>query len=180
MKAAVVTSFTEPLRVEERDVPAVGPEQVLVRIETSGLCHTDIHAARGDWPVKPSLPFVPGHEGIGVVAAKGDLVDHLRIGDRVAIAWLAQACGRCEGEHPTPRRQDRCARRRRRSSPQRWRRCRRPTSAWGVLRWSPLATPDAPERPVRWPCTSVWATASRCSCATTSPTSRCSCAPDCS
>lgn len=96
MKAAVVTSFTEPLRVEERDVPAVGPEQVLVRIETSGLCHTDIHAARGDWPVKPSLPFVPGHEGIGVVAAKGDLVDHLRVGDRVAIAWLAQACGRCD------------------------------------------------------------------------------------
>ncbi|KUP97100.1 alcohol dehydrogenase AdhP [Thermobifida cellulosilytica] len=95
MKAAVVHSFTEPLRIEERDLPAVGPEQVLVRIETSGLCHTDIHAARGDWPVKPSLPFVPGHEGIGIVEQKGERVGHLRIGDRVAIAWLAQACGRC-------------------------------------------------------------------------------------
>lgn len=95
MKAAVVHSFTERLTVEERPVPTPAPHQVLVRMETSGLCHTDIHAARGDWPVKPTPPFVPGHEGIGVVEAVGDQVSHLSAGDRVAIPWLGEACGHC-------------------------------------------------------------------------------------
>lgn len=96
MKAAVVRSFTEPLSVEERPVPTPAPHQVQVRMEASGLCHTDIHAARGDWPVKPAPPFVPGHEGIGVVEAVGDQVKHLSAGDRVAIPWLGEACGHCD------------------------------------------------------------------------------------
>ncbi|AMM12394.1 MULTISPECIES: alcohol dehydrogenase AdhP [Streptomyces] len=96
MKAAVVRSFTEPLVVEEREVPEPAGHQVLVRMETSGLCHTDIHAAHGDWPIKPSPPFVPGHEGIGVVEARGDQVDHVQVGQRVAIPWLGEACGHCE------------------------------------------------------------------------------------
>ena len=57
MKAAVVTSFTAPLEIQERDIPEPGPGEVLVHLETSGLCHTDIHAAHGDWPVKPTLPL---------------------------------------------------------------------------------------------------------------------------
>jgi propanol-preferring alcohol dehydrogenase len=68
---------------------------VLVRIEASGLCHTDIHAAHGDWPVKPTPPFVPGHEGVGIVEAIGEGVTHRTVGDRVAIPWLGHACGRC-------------------------------------------------------------------------------------
>jgi len=96
MKAAVVTSFTEPLTVEERAVPDPGPGQVLVRIEASGLCHTDIHAAHGDWPVKPTPPFVPGHEGVGIVEAVGDGVRHRAVGDRVALPWLGHACGHCD------------------------------------------------------------------------------------
>ena len=48
-------------------IPEPGPGQVLVRIEACGLCHTDIHAAHGDWPVKPTPPFIPGHEGVGIV-----------------------------------------------------------------------------------------------------------------
>lgn len=96
MKAAVVRDFAEPLVVEERPVPAPGRGQVLVRIEASGLCHTDIHAAHGDWPVKPTPPFVPGHEGVGIVEALGPGVEHLEIGTRVALPWLGYACGRCE------------------------------------------------------------------------------------
>ena len=96
MKAAVVHDFASPLVVEERPIPTPGPGQVLVRIEASGLCHTDIHAAHGDWPVKPSLPFVPGHEGVGIVAALGPGVEHLEVGTRVALPWLGSACGRCE------------------------------------------------------------------------------------
>jgi propanol-preferring alcohol dehydrogenase len=95
MKAAVVTSFTEPLEIQDRPIPTPGPGQVLVRIEASGLCHTDIHAAHGDWPVKPTPPFVPGHEGVGVVEALGDGVTNRSVGDRVAMPWLGHACGHC-------------------------------------------------------------------------------------
>jgi len=96
MKAAVVTDFHTPLQVQELPVPTPGPNQALVRIEASGVCHTDIHAAHGDWPVKPSLPFTPGHEGVGIIEALGEGEHGRRVGERVAIAWLASACGRCE------------------------------------------------------------------------------------
>jgi len=96
MKAAVVTGFTEPLQIQDREVPEPGPGQVLVRIEASGLCHTDIHAAHGDWPVKPTPPFVPGHEGVGIVEALGDGVAHRAVGERVALPWLGHACGHCD------------------------------------------------------------------------------------
>ncbi|HSP39333.1 MAG TPA: zinc-dependent alcohol dehydrogenase [Frankiaceae bacterium] len=95
MRAAVVSSFSEPLSIEERSVPQPTAGQVVVRIEASGLCHTDIHAARGDWPVQPTPPFVPGHEGVGLIEAVGDGVPPERIGTRVAIAWLGSACGVC-------------------------------------------------------------------------------------
>lgn len=96
MRAAVVTSFTEPLEIQERPVPRPGPGQVLVRIEASGLCHTDIHAAHGDWPVKPTPPFVPGHEGVGIIEAVGAGVTQRAAGDRVALPWLGHACGHCD------------------------------------------------------------------------------------
>ena len=96
MKAAVVRSFTEPLAIEDVAIPVPGYGQVVVKIETSGLCHTDIHAAHGDWPVKPNPPFIPGHEGVGLVDRIGEGVKHLKEGDRVAIPWLGSACGFCE------------------------------------------------------------------------------------
>lgn len=96
MKAAVVERFGEPLVVREVPVPAPGPGQALMQIEASGVCHTDLHAADGDWPVKPTLPFIPGHEGAGRVVALGFGVTHLKIGDRVGIAWLHSACGHCD------------------------------------------------------------------------------------
>jgi len=96
MKAAVVTSFTQPLELQDRPIPAPGPGQVLVRVEACGLCHTDIHAAHGDWPVKPTPPFVPGHEGVGVVEQVGTGVTARQVGDRVAMPWLGHACGRCD------------------------------------------------------------------------------------
>ncbi|KAA9110959.1 alcohol dehydrogenase AdhP [Microbacterium rhizomatis] len=95
MKSAVVTSFTAPLEIQQRDIPQPGAGQILVRLETSGLCHTDIHAAHGDWPVKPTPPFVPGHEGVGIVEKLGDGVIERTVGERVAIPWLGYACGEC-------------------------------------------------------------------------------------
>ncbi|WP_375431846.1 alcohol dehydrogenase AdhP [uncultured Friedmanniella sp.] len=95
MKAAVVTEFARPLEVVQREIPKPAAGQVLVRLECCGLCHTDIHAAGGDWPVTPTLPFVPGHEGVGIVEQLGDGVTSRTLGERVAIAWLGEACGDC-------------------------------------------------------------------------------------
>jgi propanol-preferring alcohol dehydrogenase len=96
MRAAIVTGFDRPLEIADRPVPEPAPGQVLVRIEASGLCHTDIHAAHGDWPVKPTPPFTPGHEGVGIIERVGDGVTGRRAGERVAIPWLGYACGTCE------------------------------------------------------------------------------------
>lgn len=96
MKAAVVHAFGQPLQIEEVPVPDVPPGQVLVQVVASGVCHTDLHAADGDWPVKPSLPFIPGHEGAGYVAAVGAGVKGIKEGDRVGVPWLHTACGHCE------------------------------------------------------------------------------------
>jgi propanol-preferring alcohol dehydrogenase len=96
MKAAVVRAFGKPLTIEELPVPSPGPGEVLVKIMATGVCHTDLHAADGDWPVKPTPPFVPGHEGAGIVAALGAGVTNLKEGDAVGIAWLHDACGSCE------------------------------------------------------------------------------------
>jgi alcohol dehydrogenase, propanol-preferring len=71
MHAAVVEQFGKPLALLERNISTPGPGQILVKTEACGVCHTDLHAAYGDWPVRPTLPFVPGHEAIGLVAAMG-------------------------------------------------------------------------------------------------------------
>ncbi len=96
MHAAVVVAFGKPLEFREYDVPTPGPGQILVKTEACGVCHTDLHAANGDWPVKPNPPFTPGHEGIGLVAAIGAGVRTVKEGDRVGVPWLYSACGHCE------------------------------------------------------------------------------------
>jgi propanol-preferring alcohol dehydrogenase len=96
MKAAVVRAFGTKLTIEDVPIPTPGPGEVLVHIVATGVCHTDLHAADGDWPVKPTPPFIPGHEGAGIVAAVGPGVTSLKEGDPVGIAWLHDACGACE------------------------------------------------------------------------------------
>lgn len=96
MKAAVVHKFGAPLMIEDVPVPTPGPGQVLVKVVASGVCHTDLHAADGDWPVKPKLPLIPGHEGVGPVAALGAGVTDIKEGDLVGVPWLHDACGQCE------------------------------------------------------------------------------------
>ena len=96
MKAAVVRAFGQPLSIEDVPVPRPGRGEVLIRVIASGVCHTDLHAADGDWPVKPTLPFIPGHEAVGDVVELGPDVVGLDLGDRVGVPWLYDACGRCE------------------------------------------------------------------------------------
>ena len=96
MKAAVVHEFAAPLSIDQIPVPTPGPNEALVKVRYTGVCHTDLHAAHGDWPVKPTPPFVPGHEGVGEVVAVGDQVTRVKVGDTVGNAWLYSACGECE------------------------------------------------------------------------------------
>src|SRR6516162_387564 len=95
MKAAFVREFGKPLTIEEVPIPQPGTGQVLVKVHACGVCGTDLHAASGDWPVKPKPPLIPGHEGVGHIAAIGPGVTHLREGDRVGVPWLHTACGHC-------------------------------------------------------------------------------------
>lgn len=96
MQAAVVRAFGTELSIDDVPMPAPGPGQALVKLVTSGVCHTDLHAAEGDWPIKPSPPFIPGHEGVGTVVALGEGVTGLRLGQLVGNAWLFSACGECQ------------------------------------------------------------------------------------
>jgi propanol-preferring alcohol dehydrogenase len=101
-RAAVVHKFGDQLTIEQVELPELKSGQVRVKVEVCGLCHTDIHAANGDWPIKPEPPFIPGHEGVGIVtelfpgeAPVGDLIHKVAVGDRVAMPWLGYACGNC-------------------------------------------------------------------------------------
>ncbi|MDN5566817.1 MAG: alcohol dehydrogenase AdhP [Psychrobacter sp.] len=95
MKAAVLHEFNQPLQIEEVDIPTPGAGEIVVKMQASGVCHTDLHVIEGDWPVKPSPPFIPGHEGVGLITAVGAGVTHVKEGDRVGVPWLYSACGHC-------------------------------------------------------------------------------------
>ena len=95
-RGAVAHALKEPLCIEEVTFADPGPDEILVRMSASGVCHTDLHAIAGDWALKPKLPFIPGHEGVGVVAKAGRNVRDLKEGDRVGLPWLHSACGVCE------------------------------------------------------------------------------------
>jgi propanol-preferring alcohol dehydrogenase len=74
------------------------PGECLVRLHCTGVCHTDLHASLGDWPIPPSVPLVGGHEGVGEVVAigKNTMGSPVKVGDRVGIKWVAYSCLNCE------------------------------------------------------------------------------------
>lgn len=96
MKAAVIREFGAKLRIEEVEVKRPGRNEILVKVIASGVCHTDLHAVEGDWPVKPKMPLIPGHEGVGYVVAVGPDVKNVKEGDAVGVPWLYSACGGCD------------------------------------------------------------------------------------
>jgi len=96
MKAAVIREFGAKLRIEDVEVKRPGRNEILVKVIASGVCHTDLHAIEGDWPVKPKMPLIPGHEGVGYVVAVGPDVKNVKEGDAVGVPWLYSACGGCD------------------------------------------------------------------------------------
>lgn len=95
MKAAQLREFGKPLRIVELEKPEPGYGDVVVKVEASGVCHSDIHTARGERQVKPGLPLVLGHEVVGIVERVGPGVREVIEGDRVAVPWIHSACGAC-------------------------------------------------------------------------------------
>jgi alcohol dehydrogenase, propanol-preferring len=99
MKAAVMHELKKPLVVEEVPRPQPGENEVLIKIEASGVCHSDLHVIEGDWKqfggiVKP--PLIVGHEVAGKVVEVGPGVRELKVGDRVGVPWIYWTCGQCE------------------------------------------------------------------------------------
>lgn len=94
--AQVIEKTGGPIDYKQIPVAKPGPDEVLVNIKYSGVCHTDLHAVNGDWPLATKLPLVGGHEGAGVVVAKGELVKDVEIGDHAGIKWLNGSCLACD------------------------------------------------------------------------------------
>jgi alcohol dehydrogenase, propanol-preferring len=99
MKAAIIREYKQPLQIEETDVPVPGPDEVLIKVQACGVCHSDLHIAEGDWKHMLRImksPLIPGHEVVGTIEKRGEAVEHLQIGDRVGVAWTHWTCGECE------------------------------------------------------------------------------------
>ncbi|PKS04915.1 hypothetical protein jhhlp_008280 [Lomentospora prolificans] len=93
--AQVLEKTGGPITYKKIPVQKPGPDEVLINVKYSGVCHTDLHAVMGDWPLDTKLPLVGGHEGAGVVVAKGELVEEIEIGDYAGIKWLNGSCLNC-------------------------------------------------------------------------------------
>ncbi len=99
MKAAIVHEYGKPLQIEDVDVPTPDSDEVLIRVEACGVCHSDLHLAEGDWKSLYKIikhPLIPGHEIIGEVVERGEDVKEIQKGDRVGVAWVYWTCGECE------------------------------------------------------------------------------------
>jgi alcohol dehydrogenase, propanol-preferring len=99
MKAAVLREFKTPLSIEQLERPIPGADEVLIRVEACGACHSDVHLADGDWSQLAAIvkrPLILGHEIAGRVVEKGAAVRDLRVGDRVGVPWIHWTCGNCE------------------------------------------------------------------------------------
>ncbi|ODH48601.1 alcohol dehydrogenase 1 [Paracoccidioides brasiliensis] len=94
--AQVADKVGGPVQYRQIAVPKPGADEVLVNIKYSGVCHTDLHAMKGDWPLDVKMPLVGGHEGAGVVVARGQLVTDVEIGDHVGIKWINGSCLSCD------------------------------------------------------------------------------------
>ncbi|KAH8899689.1 dehydrogenase-like protein [Thozetella sp. PMI_491] len=93
--AQVVEKTGGPVVYKKIPVATPGPDEVLINVKYSGVCHTDLHAMLGDWPLATKLPLVGGHEGAGVVVALGSLVKDIQIGDYAGVKWINGACLAC-------------------------------------------------------------------------------------
>jgi alcohol dehydrogenase, propanol-preferring len=99
MRAAMLREIGKPITMEDVATPAPGAGEILIKVEACGVCHSDLHLADGDWDLlRPitKVPLILGHEVAGTVAALGEGVTQLKVGDRVGVPWIFWTCGECE------------------------------------------------------------------------------------
>lgn len=94
MRAMILEAIRSPLRLVELPLPVYGAEDVLIKVSACGVCRTDLHILDGELPGL-TLPLIPGHEIVGIVAAKGEQAGQFSIGQRVGVPWLGHTCGHC-------------------------------------------------------------------------------------
>lgn len=95
VNARAVFGLNEPFKATTIERREVGPKDVLIEIKYAGICHSDIHHARGEWQAE-TFPLVPGHEIAGIVAEVGSEVTKHKVGDRVGVGCMVNSCGKCE------------------------------------------------------------------------------------
>jgi 2-desacetyl-2-hydroxyethyl bacteriochlorophyllide A dehydrogenase len=93
VKAVRLIEPRQPLKMQEVEIPSIGPQDVLVRVKAAGICHSDVHYRTGISPVNP-LPMTLGHEVSGLIEKTGSGVTHLKPGDRVSLHYMV-TCGHC-------------------------------------------------------------------------------------
>lgn len=99
MRAVVLSEFKTPLIVRDVEIPKPGEEEVLIKVEVCGVCHSDLHVADGDWKQLAGIvkrPLILGHEIVGRVVEVGSGSRNVSIGDRVGVPWIHWTCGQCE------------------------------------------------------------------------------------
>ncbi|KAK7684005.1 alcohol dehydrogenase [Cerrena zonata] len=95
-KAVIFEKNGGELQYKDIAVPTPKSNEILINVKYSGVCHTDLHAWKGDWPLDTKLPLVGGHEGAGVVVGLGENVKGWKLGDLAGIKWLNGSCMSCE------------------------------------------------------------------------------------
>jgi propanol-preferring alcohol dehydrogenase len=97
MRAALLEQYGQPLRLASLPEPEPGPRQILIRLQASGVCHSDVQIWQGTTRAEPPpAPYILGHEGVGLVAALGVGVSDWQVGERAGAAWLHDTCGICD------------------------------------------------------------------------------------
>jgi alcohol dehydrogenase, propanol-preferring len=99
MKAAVLHAFKTPLSLEDVPRPEIGADEVLIKVEVCGVCHSDLHVADGDWTQLARIvkkPLILGHEIVGRIVERGAAVQSVQVGERVGVPWVQWTCGQCE------------------------------------------------------------------------------------
>jgi propanol-preferring alcohol dehydrogenase len=98
MKAMILKKIgpveEKPLEMQDLPIPQLGPRQIRIKISACGVCHTELDEIEGR--LQSKLPIIPGHEVVGAVEALGHGANKFKLGDRVGIAWINSACGKCD------------------------------------------------------------------------------------
>ncbi|MCP2520493.1 zinc-dependent alcohol dehydrogenase family protein [SCandidatus Aminicenantes bacterium Aminicenantia_JdfR_composite] len=99
MKAAILYNQqpieNNPLKIEEIEIPQINENEILIKVNACGICHTDLHIIEGELP-PVKMPVIPGHQIVGIVEKIGGKVTKFKVGDKVGVPWLHSTCGKCE------------------------------------------------------------------------------------